>query len=128
MTQFDDLLRKMDLNHFGNAKHKISFEKTLELQKKDKAFILDVRSKQENKYIQIPISHNIPIDEIPDRINEIPKNKTIAVFCTSATRATIVYAYLLLQDYDVKIVLDKLSVIAESFKPGYVLKNSDSIG
>ena len=118
----------MDLNYFGNAKHKISFEKMLELKKTDKVFILDVRTKQENEYIQLPFVHNIPTDEIPDRIHEIPKNKTIAVFCSSATRATIVYTYLLLQDYDVKIVLDSLGEIAEKFKPGCVLKNCNSIG
>ncbi|MCK5768095.1 MAG: rhodanese-like domain-containing protein [Candidatus Atribacteria bacterium] len=128
MKKFDDLLKQMDLNYFGNVKHKISFEKMLELKKTDKVFILDVRTKQENEYMQLPFAHNIPTDEIPDRIHEIPKNKTIAVFCSSATRATIVYTYLLLQDYDVKIVLDSLGEIAGKFKLGYVLKNCDSIG
>jgi rhodanese-related sulfurtransferase len=128
MKKFDDLLKQMDLNYFGEAKHKIPFENMLELKKTDKVFILDVRTKQENKYIQLPFAHNIPTDEIPDRIHEIPKNKTIAVFCSSATRATIVYTYLLLQDYDVKIVIDSLGEIAGKFKPGYVLKNCNSIG
>lgn len=128
MKKFDDLLKQMDLNYFGNGKHKISFDKILELKKTDKVFILDVRTKQENEYIKLPFVHNIPTDEIPDRIQEIPKDKTIAVFCSSATRATIVYAYLILRDYDVKIVIDSLSEIAGKFKPGYVLENFDSFG
>lgn len=123
MNKFDDLLRQMDLNYFGNAKHKISFEKMMELQKEDNVFILDVRTKQENEYVKLPFAHNIPTDEIPDRISEIPKNKTIAILCASATRATIVYTYLLLQEYNVKILLDSLSEIVGNFKPGYVLKN-----
>lgn len=128
MEKFDDLLRNFDLEFFGNGKHKITFEKMMELNKENKVFILDVRTKEENECVKIEFATNIPIDEIPDRINEIPKNKTVAVFCSSATRATIVYTYLQLKGYsDVKILLNGLGEIAGFFKPGYVLKNIDNI-
>jgi len=100
----------------------------MELKNKDKAFILDVRSKEENELINFNFADNIPTNEIPDRINEIPTNKTIIVFCTSATRSTIVSVYLQLNGFnDVKILLDNISEISSHFKPGYVLKNKDSL-
>ena len=71
MESFDDLLRKFDLEYFGNGKHKISFEKMMELNKENKAFILDVRTKEENECIKLGFANNIPVNEIPDRINEI---------------------------------------------------------
>jgi rhodanese-related sulfurtransferase len=128
MEKFDDLLRKFDLDYFGNGKHKISFEKMMELNKENKVFILDVRTKEENKCVKVEFAKNIPTDEIPDRINEIPKDKTVVVFCSSGIRATIVYAYLQLIGYsDVKILLNSIGEIAGSFKPGYVLKNLDNL-
>lgn len=128
MEKFDDLLRKLDLNYLGNGKHKISFEKTMELRKENKVFILDVRTKEENECVKIGFAKNIPINEIPDKINEIPKDKTVVVFCSSATRATIVYTYLQLNGYnDVKIITNSISEIAGFFKPGYLLKNLDNL-
>jgi|LGOV01.1.fsa_nt_gb rhodanese-related sulfurtransferase len=128
MEKFDDLLREFDLDYFGNGKHKISFEKMMELKKENKVFILDVRTKEESDCIKVAIANNIPTNEIPDRMNEIPKDKTVVVFCASATRATIIYVYLQLHGYnDVKILLDSISEIAGFFKPGYVLKNHDNL-
>lgn len=128
MKKFDDLLREFDLNYFGNGKHKITFEKMMELKKENKVFILDVRTKEENECVKFNFAKNIPTNEIPDRINEIPKDKIIAVFCSSATRATIVSAYLQCTGYsNVKILLSSIDEIAGYLKPGYVLKNIDNL-
>ncbi len=67
----------------------------IELLKLNKAFILDVRTKEETAILNFNFAYNIPTAEIPERLNEIPKNKTIIIFCSSATRATIIYAYLI---------------------------------
>lgn len=128
MKEFNDLLRKFDLDYFGNGKHKITFEKMMELKKENKVFILDVRTKEENECVKFNFAKNIPTNEIPDRLDEIPKDKTIAVFCSSATRATIVSAYLQCAGYDnVKILLNSIDEIAGYLKPGYVLKNLDNL-
>jgi rhodanese-related sulfurtransferase len=128
MEKFNDLLRKFDLDYFGNGKHKISFEKMMELKKENKIFILDVRTKEENECVKFEFAKSIPTNEIPDKINEIPKDKTVVVFCSSATRATIVCVYLQLLGYnDVKILTNSISEIAGFFKPGYVLKNLDNL-
>ncbi|MDM8534605.1 rhodanese-like domain-containing protein [Clostridiaceae bacterium HSG29] len=124
MKKFDDLLRKFDLDYFGSGKHKVSFEKMMELEKENKAFIIDVRTSEETEYLKFEFAVNIPTNEIPDRINEIPKDKTIILFCSSSARATIVYTYLKLLDYDVKIITNNISELAGSFKPGYVLKRN----
>lgn len=128
MENLDNILRNYDLEYLGNGKHKITFEKMMELKKKDKALILDVRSKEENELVNFNFASNIPINEIPDRKEEIPLDKTIVIFCTSTTRATFVSLYLQLNGYkDVKILAENISEIASHFKPGYALKNKDSL-
>lgn len=128
MEKFDELLRNFDLDYFGKGTHKISFEKMMSLYQDHKVFILDVRTKEEFDCVKILLAKNMPINEIPDRINEIPKDKTIVVFCSSATRATIVSVYLQLNGYkNVKILMDSIAEIAGYFKPGYVLKNHSTL-
>ncbi|OPL09474.1 MAG: hypothetical protein AVO33_06670 [delta proteobacterium ML8_F1] len=124
MERFSDLLRSFDLDKFGSGNHKISFEQMMALKKENKAMVVDVRTKQEYECVKLKFAVNIPTDEIPDRIHEIPMDQTVVLFCSSATRATIVYAYLLLMGYgDVKILNHTLGEVAEYFKPGYVQKN-----
>ncbi len=128
MKDFDNLLRNYDLEYFGKGTHKITFEEMIKAKKENSAFILDVRTEEENKLVSFNFATNIAISQIPDRLNEIPKDKTIVVFCSSATRATITSVYLQLNGYnDVKILLDSCGDIASNIKPGFALKNKDLI-
>lgn len=125
MKSFDELLRGYDIDYFGNGKHKISFDKAVQLQKKEEAIIIDVRTKEEVNYIQFSFSKNIPLNEIPDRLSEIPEDKAIILFCVSSTRSSIALSYLHLRGYkNVKIIAKGISEITDYIKPGYVIKNS----
>jgi len=66
---------------------------------------------------------NIPTNELPDRINEVPKDKSIAVFCPANVRSAVVYAYLLSKGFlDVRILVGGYSALTDALKPGKVLK------
>ncbi len=127
MKEFDNLLRSMDLNFFGKGKHKISASCHLT---GENSLLLDVRSKEEfetlslNLYHHMPVLH-IPIEEIPERIDEIPKNKKIGIFCSSGTRATIVYVYLRLKGFsweNVRILEGGYNALTSELTPGKLLK------
>jgi len=123
----EQILRSLTLDFFGKGKHKISPEKFFEI---ENGFLLDVRSKEEAGSIAIKMEYhpnveckNIPIDEIPDRISEIPKEKSVAVFCSANVRSAIVYAYLLSKGFsDIRIVEGGYSALTEALKPGKVLE------
>lgn len=51
------------------------------------AFILDVREPDEWAQMHIPGATLIPLGELPDRLNEIPKDKEIVVVCRSGNRS-----------------------------------------
>ena len=123
----EQVLKRFTLDYFGNGKHKISPEKFFDI---EKGLLLDVRSKEESDSISIKLEHhsnveslNIPINELPDRIDEIPKTKFIAVFCPANVRSAIVYAYLLSKGFsNVRIVEGGYSALTEALKPGQILK------
>lgn len=56
--------------------------------------ILDVRTSIENSCGAIQQSINIPVNELRSRLNEIPKNKNVLVYCQVGLRAWIAYQIL----------------------------------
>ena len=126
MEKIEDIMKSMTFEFFGSGKHKI---KVSDHFSKDDALFLDVRSNEERDTLSFDLIHHmpvihIPIDEIPDRLDEIPKDRCIGVFCSSGVRATIVYVYLKSKGYkDVLILEGGYNGIIEEIKPGKLLKN-----
>ena len=125
MKDLKDILKGMTLEFFGTGQHKIS--PSIHLSQKD-AIFLDVRSEQEQKTISfslmyhMPVLH-IPICEIPDRVDEIPKDKTVGIFCSSGARAAMTYLYLRTLGYDkVRIIEGGYPNLSNECKPGNLLK------
>ncbi|MBN1484287.1 MAG: MBL fold metallo-hydrolase [Chloroflexia bacterium] len=52
-------------------------------------WILDVRSEQEVAQNEIPEAHNIHLTQLPQRKNEVPRDRPVYVFCGSGLRAMI---------------------------------------
>ncbi len=127
MNGFDELLRTMNLEFFGKGKHRV---KPCEHLYNDEGILLDVRSKEEYETLAIKLFHHlpvmhIPVEEIPDRIDEIPRNKSIGIFCSSGTRAAIVYAYLRLKGFDsdrVKILEGGYQALIQELSTGKILE------
>jgi rhodanese-related sulfurtransferase len=67
--------------------------KTL-MEKNKNILLLDVRTPQENSQARLPGSVLIPIGEFERRIGEVPKNKTILVYCAVGSRSKPVAEYL----------------------------------
>jgi rhodanese-related sulfurtransferase len=51
------------------------------------AFILDVRTVEEWNEFHIPNTQLIPLDELPSRLNEVPRGRQIIVVCRSGNRS-----------------------------------------
>lgn len=51
------------------------------------AFILDVRQPEEWNEAHIPDSTLIPLDQLPKRVSELPKDQEIVVVCRSGNRS-----------------------------------------
>lgn len=127
----ENALKKMDLEFCGQGKHAINFENFLT---KEGAVFLDVRSKEECNTLRYNFDLfgirviEIPIEELPDRVNELPKDKFIAPFCSSKTRAAWAYIYLISKDFDnVKWLSASNEDIGAMLKPGKIYKQLNKI-
>lgn len=69
------------------------------LQKKDDAFLLDTRTMREYSAGHAPGFINIPVDELRERLNEVPCDKTVYVMCQSGLRSYIAFRILSAHGY-----------------------------
>ncbi len=73
-------------------------------------YVIDARTPEEISELGIfPNTVNIPLDEIPKRMNDIPKDKRVFVHCSTGARADLAYRELIDNGYDVKFLLLNIS-------------------
>ncbi len=116
-------IAQMDAKFLTSGKHKISLDKFLELWSKGEAIMLDVRLKEESELVPFRFGINIPLHQLPQNLDKIPKDKTVAIVCHGKVRASIAYAYLLSEGFEnVKILDANAGDIADKVTPGLVKK------
>jgi hydroxyacylglutathione hydrolase len=60
-----------------------------ELLDDDDAIVVDLRNANEREAGHIPGTMHIPLGQLADRADELPRDKTIALHCQGGTRAAI---------------------------------------
>jgi len=123
----ESVLKKMTLEFFGEGRHKITPEELIDAKN---VFMLDVRTIEEVGSLSINLKYhpnieykNIPLNELPERLSEVPKDKFIAVFCPGTVRETMAYTYLLMQNYEnTRIIEGGYPALSEIVLPGKMLK------
>lgn len=107
MIDFEDYIRNFDYRAI--PKMKISSEDLLDLiLAKEKVQVIDVRFKEEAGMWNFSFMKNIPINELPDRLDELNKDSLIVVACPRNDRANIAMHYLKMKAYNVKFLSDGL--------------------
>ncbi|MCI4345882.1 MAG: sulfurtransferase [Thermoplasmata archaeon] len=63
-------------------------------------FLLDVREDEEREIARIEPSLHIPMSEVPNRKEELPRDRTLIVYCHHGGRSQMVAAYLEQEGFD----------------------------
>ena len=61
--------------------------------------LLDVREPYEWRQVHIPTALHIPMNDIPQRLAELPASQPVVVFCAHGSRSYSVAGYLIEQGY-----------------------------
>jgi rhodanese-related sulfurtransferase len=78
----------------GNKEKKITLEDFIEKFNNKEAILVDIRMPYETKVWNIPFAVHIPADELENRLNELPQNKTIVVACPTQNRSPFAAMFL----------------------------------
>jgi rhodanese-related sulfurtransferase len=90
------------------------------LEKNRNVFVLDVRTPQENSQAKLPGTVLIPISEFERRIGEVPKNRTVLVYCAVGARSKPVSEFLAKNGY--KDVYNMTDGIVGWYRNGFPLQ------
>jgi len=80
------------------------------------AQLVDIRFKEEYEAWHMPVSINIPINELPKRLNELDKSKVIVTACPHKDRAIMARTFLKLKGYQTRYLVDGLTGLAEYWR------------
>jgi len=111
MTSFDDYLRGFSYQERKDMK--IQMPELFELYAKGEAQVIDIRFNEEYEAWHIGFGDHIPLNELPDRLNEIDKSKTIVTMCPHYDRAEIARLYLKLQGYNARYLTDGMLKVVD---------------
>ncbi|MGE4421986.1 MAG: rhodanese-like domain-containing protein [Pseudodesulfovibrio sp.] len=124
MDVLSEMISKMDFEFFGSGQHGMSVEGMRKNLGNDHFLFLDVRTNEEVSHVSFPFAKHIPLNELPNRLGELPKDKFIVAFCSSVFRGAIAYTYLLSEGYEeVKALTVNSEDMAKMFKPGPLYKS-----
>lgn len=79
-------LRKLKAKHDEKMKSKLPAEEVLKLIK-DGALVVDVRSRIEAAIGTVPSAINVPLFALKRRMDELPRDRNIVLYCGTGARA-----------------------------------------
>jgi rhodanese-related sulfurtransferase len=103
---FDDYLKNFDYKAIKEMK--IRTVEMLNMVEDGTAQVIDIRFPDEYEAWHIGFAKNIPINELPDRLNELDKNKVIITACPHNDRANIARMFLMFKGFKVRYLSDGL--------------------
>jgi rhodanese-related sulfurtransferase len=101
---FSDYLHSFDYDE--RKAMKIQMKELFELLEADKAQLVDIRFSEEYEAWHLGIGTHIPLNELPDRLDELDPDKTIVTMCPHYDRAEIARLYLKLKGFNARYLTD----------------------
>jgi rhodanese-related sulfurtransferase len=80
------------------------------------AQLVDIRFPEEYEAWHMPVAVNIPLNELPGRLDELDRSKTIVTACPHKDRAIMARTFLKLKGYDARYLTDGLTGLAEYWR------------
>ena len=82
------------------------------------AVLVDVRVPLETAVWSVNFGIKLPANELPQRLQELPKDKTLVVACPMTDRSNMAYSYLVTKGFDVKYLQGGLLGLVDRLKGG----------
>jgi len=111
---FADYLRGFDYDE--RIAMKIQLPELLKLYAEGKVQLIDIRFHEEYAAWRVGIGQHIPLNELPDRLEELDASKTIVTMCPHYDRAEIARLFLTLKGYRARYLTDGMLGIADQLR------------
>jgi rhodanese-related sulfurtransferase len=108
---FESYLKSFDYEERSDMK--IKMVEMLVMLEEGEAVLIDIRFPDEYEAWHMGFSKNIPLNELPSRLDELPKDKLIVTACPHNDRANIARMFLMLKGYNARYLSDGLLKTAD---------------
>ncbi len=105
-NDLEEYIKTFDYEERTNMK--IKMVEMLNLVEEGKAEVIDIRFKEEFEVWSLGFTKNIPLNELPNRLDELDKSKLIITACPHNDRANIARVYLKQKGFNVRYLSDGL--------------------
>jgi rhodanese-related sulfurtransferase len=105
-----------DFTYEIRADMKANSKQLIKMIEEKKAILLDIRFTEEVKVWKMGFGLQIPLNELPKRYKELPKDKIIVTACPHKDRSSLAMAYLRTKGYNARYLTDGLTGLAESLR------------
>ena len=113
-TPFADYLRGFDYDE--RLAMKIQLPELLAGYAEGRMQLIDIRFHEEYAAWRVGIGQHIPLNELPDRLDELDADKTIVTMCPHYDRAEIARLFLTLKGYHARYLTDGMLAIADQLR------------
>lgn len=114
----DSILKEMDFETLGSGEFLASPDAVRNMIANKRVCVLDVRTDVEVSHLQYPFTTHIPLNLLPERMQEVPDDKLIIVFAGTPFQAAVGYYYLRQAGLDeVKTYVAGSEALATALKP-----------
>lgn len=113
-SAFDAFLTEFDYE--TRVDMKIDSKKLIDLLAEKKAVLVDIRFPEETRAWKMGFGLFIPLNELPKRFKELPKDRIIVTACPHKDRSSIAMAYLRTKGYKARYLTDGLIGLAENLR------------
>lgn len=108
---FENYLNNFDYK--ARTDMKIKTPEMLVMLEEGEAVLIDIRFPEEYQAWSMGFSKNIPLNELANRLDELPKDKLIITACPHNDRANIARMFLTLKGYNARYLNDGLLKTAD---------------
>jgi len=105
-----------NFDYEARSEMKMDSKGLIKLLMEGKVQLIDIRFQEEYTAWKIGTSINIPLNELPNRLNEIDKNKIVVTACPHKDRSIIAMVYLRSKGIKAKYLTDGLIGLAENLR------------
>lgn len=113
-TMLEEYIKKFDYD--ARLEMKTNSKQLIDWLEDGKAVLVDIRFKEEQQAWGPSFALKIPINELPGRLDELPKDKIIVTACPHKDRAAIAMVYLRSKGIPARYLTDGLIGLAENLR------------
>ena len=114
----DTILAEMEFETLASGEFTTSAEGVRNVIGNENVLLLDVRTEAEAAHCSYPFARNIPLENLPDRVSELPTDKIIITLASSSFQAAVGFFFLRQAGFEtVKTMVGGSEQLATILKP-----------